>query len=206
VISQDAWPKIIDAPVTLIFSLGQGGYCNPFCILRQLKIHLWLTTTYRWCDFPGRMTKNCWCSIDAHFHDGAWRVLQSVLPSKAAKNCGMTEYNQFAVWFPRTHDQKLLTLCWCWFSRWVRDCVVVILRKKAANTWILHNNERINFELPDLYDLQLLTLPWCSFFHGCIYHMQSFYLVQSIIHIVMAAFLAFLFTFLLITTLFFNNT
>jgi len=26
VISQDAWPKIIDAPLTLIFMMGHGGY------------------------------------------------------------------------------------------------------------------------------------------------------------------------------------
>ena len=36
--------------------------------------------------------------------------------------------------------------------------------------------------------------------------MQSFNLAQSIIHIVLAAFLLFSFTFFLITTLFFNNT
>jgi len=36
--------------------------------------------------------------------------------------------------------------------------------------------------------------------------MQLFNLAQSIIHIVLAAFLVFLFTFFFITTLFFNNT
>jgi len=36
--------------------------------------------------------------------------------------------------------------------------------------------------------------------------MQSFNLAHSIIHIVLAAFLAVLLTFFLITTLFFNNT
>jgi len=56
------------------------------------------------------------------------------------------------------------------------------------------------------HDQQSLILRWCSFCHGCIRNMQSFNLAQSIIHIVLAAFLAFLFTFCLITTLFFNNT
>ena len=32
VISQDAWPKIVDAPLTLIFMMGQGGYCDLFCL------------------------------------------------------------------------------------------------------------------------------------------------------------------------------
>jgi len=32
VISQDSWPKIIDAPFTLIILMGQGGQCNLFCL------------------------------------------------------------------------------------------------------------------------------------------------------------------------------
>ena len=150
--------KIVDAPLTLIFMMEQGGYCNLFCLWRQPLITLWLTTTYRRREFPGYMTKNRWHSIHAHCHDGAGRVLQSVLPIKAAKNSCMTDYNLSEVWSPRTHDQKLL---------------------------MLH---------------------WRSFCHGCIRNMQSFNFAQSIIHIVLADFLEFLFTFFLITTLFFNNT
>jgi len=67
VISEDAWPQIVDAPLTLIFIMGQVGYCNLFCLWRQPKIPLWLMTTYVRCDFPGRMTKNRWRSVDAHF-------------------------------------------------------------------------------------------------------------------------------------------
>jgi hypothetical protein len=52
-----------------------------------------VTTTYWRCDFAGSNTKNCWRSVDAHFHDGAGRVLLSVLPIKAAKNSIMTDYN-----------------------------------------------------------------------------------------------------------------
>jgi len=29
-ITQETWPMIVDAPVTLIFKMMQGGYCNPF--------------------------------------------------------------------------------------------------------------------------------------------------------------------------------
>jgi len=80
------------------------------------------------------------------------------------------------------------------------------LQIKAANTSITYNHHQLNFQLPNLHDLQLLTLHWRSFCHGCIYNKQSFDLVQCIIQIVLAAFLAFSFTFSLITTLFFNNT
>jgi hypothetical protein len=90
-ISQYAWTKIVDSLLTLIFMKGHGGYCTVFCLERKPKIPLWLTTTYRRCDFPGRMAKNRWCSVDAHFHDGAGRVLLTVLPTKAARNSFMTD-------------------------------------------------------------------------------------------------------------------
>jgi len=31
VISPDTWPKIVDAPLTLIFMMGHGGFCCLFC-------------------------------------------------------------------------------------------------------------------------------------------------------------------------------
>jgi len=158
VISQDAWPKIVDAPMTLISMMGHGGYCNLCCLKRQPKIPLWLITPFRRSHFPRHMTKNCWHSVDAHFHYGAGRVLLCVLRIKAAKNCFMTEYNLSEVWFPRTHEQKSL------------------------------------------------NLRWRSFCHGCSHTMQSFILAQSMIHLVLATFLAFSYTFFLITTLSFNNT
>jgi len=120
------------------------------------------------------MTKDRWRSIDGHFQDGAGRVLQSVLPIKEAKKSDMTDCNLLAVWFPRTHDQKLLWLCWSSLSRLGRERFVLILPIKVANTCIMYNNGRINFKWPDLYDLQLLMLGWCSFSHGCINNMQSF--------------------------------
>jgi len=67
VISPDAWPKIVDAPLTFIFMMGQGGYCSLFSLERQPKKFLSLNTTYRRCYFPGRMTNNRWRSVDAHF-------------------------------------------------------------------------------------------------------------------------------------------
>jgi hypothetical protein len=37
---QDSRPTIVDAPLTLLFTMGQGGYCNPFCIQRRAIIFL----------------------------------------------------------------------------------------------------------------------------------------------------------------------
>ena len=137
-ITHDTWPTIVDTPLTHIFMMGQGGYCNLFCIKWQPKIPLWLTTAYRRCDFPGLMTKNRWCSVDAHFHDGAGRVLQSVLPIKAAKNSFLADYNLLEVWFPRTHDHKLLTLRWRSFSWTGRECMGICFAYKGSQNFLYY--------------------------------------------------------------------
>jgi len=105
----------------LIFMMGHGGYCNQCCLSRKPQIRLWLNTPYRRWHFPGRMTKNRWGSIDAHFHDRAGRVLLSDLPIKAARNSFITDYNLSEVWFPRTDDPKTLPLRWRSFSWWGRE-------------------------------------------------------------------------------------
>jgi len=131
-ITHHTWPTIVDAPLTLIFMIGQGGYCTLLCLWRQPKISLWLSTTYRRCDFPRCMTKNHWPSVDAHFDDGAGRVLLSILPIKASKNTFMTKYDLSEVWFPRTHDQKSLTLRWRSFSWWGREGIAICFAYKGS--------------------------------------------------------------------------
>jgi len=58
--------------------------------------------------------------------------LQSVLPTKAAKNTSMTDYNLWEVWFPRTHDQKSLTLRWRSFSWWGREGTAICFAYKGS--------------------------------------------------------------------------
>jgi len=166
VISQDAWPKIVDAPLALIFMVGQGGYCTLFCLYRQPKFTLWLTTTYGRCDFPRSMTKNCWRSVDAHFHDGAGRVLQSVLPIKAGIIYFMTYYNLSEVWFPKMHDQKLLTLRWRSFSWWGREGIAICFAYKGRLKYVYDSVQPIRGVIsqdawPKIVDAPLmLILPW----------------------------------------------
>jgi len=85
-------------------------------------------------DYPWYTTNNWSRSIDAHFHDGAGRVLQSALTTKAPKNSFMTACNLSAVWLPRTHDLKLLTLCWRSFSRWGREGIAINFAYKGGQT------------------------------------------------------------------------
>ena len=135
-IAHDTWSSIVDAPLTLIFMMGQGGYCTLICLERKPKIPLWLATTYGRCDFPGRMTKNLWLTVEAHFQDGAGMVLQSVLPIKACKNYFMTYYNLSEVWFSKMHDQKSLTLCWRSFSWWGRESIAICFAYKCQQTYL----------------------------------------------------------------------
>jgi len=158
------------------------------------------------CDFPRCMTKNRWRSVDAHFHDGAGRVLQSVLQIKAGKNYFITYYNLSEVWFPKMHDQKSLTLHWRSFSSWGREGIAICFAYKGRQNTFMTEYDLSEVWFPRTHNQKLLTLHWRSFCHDCIHNMQSINLAQSIIHIVLAAFLVFPFTFFLITMLCFNNT
>jgi len=152
------------------------------------------------------MTPHRWRSVHAHFHDGAGRVLLSVLPIKAAKDPFITDYNLSEVWFPRTHDHKSLTLSWRSLSWWAAKVLQSVLPIKAAKNTCMSNDNLSEVWFPSTHHEKSLTLRWRSFYHGCIHNMQSLNLAQFIIDVVLAAFLAFSYTFILITTLFFNNT
>ena len=132
----------------------------------QPEIPLWLTTTYPRCEFPGQMPKNCWHSVDAHFHDGAGRILLSVLPIKGAKNCFMTQYTLSEVSFPKTPDYQSLTLRWRSFSRWGREGIAVCFAYKGGQKflcdWIQPIGGVISQDAwPKIVDAPLsLILPW----------------------------------------------
>jgi len=149
------------------------------------------------------MTKNCWRSVDTHIHDGAGRVLQSVLLIKAANNSFMTDYNLSEVWFPRTHDQKSLTLIFMMGQGGYCN-LFCLWRLPIIPLWLSTTYRRCDF--PG----RMTKNRWCSIdahfamavsaiCNHLIWHSPSFTLF-------LAAFLVFLFTFFLITTLFFNNT
>jgi hypothetical protein len=146
------------------------------------------------------MTKNCWKSVDAHFQYGAGRVLLSVLPTKAAKNSIVTDYDLSEVWLPSTHDHKSLTLCWRSFWWWGREGVAIYFAYNGGQEflcdWLPPIGGVISQDAwPKIVDA-LLTLILAWLYPQC----AIIYLAQSIIHFVWAAFLAFSFTFFLITT------
>jgi len=133
VIYSDGRPTIVDTPLTLISKMWQGAFHFHFCLSRQPILRVCLYTTCRHSNYPRCTTNNRWCSVDAHFCDGAGMVLQPVLPIRAAKNSFMTDCNVSAVLWPRMHDQTLLTLPRGSFSGWGRQSVDIIF----DNIWRL---------------------------------------------------------------------
>jgi len=125
VINRDGRPTIIDTPLTLIFKMRQGAFHFLFGLSRQPILRLWLYTTCHSSDYPRYMTNNLWHSIDAHCHDGARRVLQSVSPIKVAENSFMTNCHLFVVWLPMTYDQKPFALCRRSSSRGSREGIAI---------------------------------------------------------------------------------
>jgi len=136
VINHDGRATMVDTLLTRILQMGQEAFHFHFCIYRQPLISLWQCATSRHANYPWYLTNNRWRSVDAHFHDGAGRVLHSVLPRKDAKNSLMTGYNQWEMWFPRTHDQKSLTLRWRSFSWWGREGIAICFAYKGSQKWL----------------------------------------------------------------------
>jgi len=117
-VTQDTWPTIVDAPLTLIVKIGMGRYRHLFCLYRQRTIPSRLSATYRRCDYPGYMTKNLWCSVDTHFQDEAGSASESFLTITAPNASIMYNYDQINFVLPDLHDLILLTLHWRSFCPW----------------------------------------------------------------------------------------
>ena len=129
----------------------------------QPKIPLWLTTTYGRCDFPRCMTKNHWLSVDAHFHDGAGRVLLSVLPIKAGRKTFMTNYDLSEVRFPRTHDENRWRSVDAHFHDWAGRVLQSVLPMKAGKHYFMTYYNLSEVWYPKMHDHKSLTLCWRSF-------------------------------------------
>jgi len=80
-----------------------------------------------------------------------------------------------------------------------------LLLIKATNSSIMTIYILSPTGLPKIHNQESSMIGWCDLCHGCICTLPSFDLAYSIIHIDLAAFLPFSFTFFLLTTLFFNN-
>jgi hypothetical protein len=83
-INHPARPKIVDAPLTLIFRMGQGA-CLFFFWVRKRPIHpLWTFASNHHLDYSWCKTKNHWRAVDYHVQNGATSVSLLCLGINAA--------------------------------------------------------------------------------------------------------------------------
>jgi len=73
--------------------------------------------------YGGCETRNTWGSIEAHFRNGAGRVLVSHVHIKMANTSFMTVCNLSPISLPKMEDYELLMLPWPTFAGWHRDLV-----------------------------------------------------------------------------------
>jgi len=93
-ITQDARPKIIDTPLTLIFRMGQTVCCFCFCHSRQPIPYVWMAATNRHFGYPRCTAKNRWRSVDAHFQNGVVTLPLAILSIKAANTLVLHNSNE----------------------------------------------------------------------------------------------------------------
>jgi len=122
-----------------IFTMGHGGYCNLFLPIQAAEKFL-----YDWIHPIGgviakRLTKNVDAPLMLIFMIGQGGYC-ICFAYKAAKNSFMTDYNLLEVWFPRTHDQKSLTLRWRSFAWWagrvLLSCFCLWWRLEVLWDWL----------------------------------------------------------------------
>jgi len=99
----------------------------------------------------------------------------------------------------KIHDPELLTLHWHSFSWWGRERFTFSFAYTGSQYFVYDNLQPIAPQItedtwPRIFDAPLTLI------------MPGVYPQYAIIHVELAAFLVFSFTFFLITTLFFNDT
>jgi len=68
-----------------------------------------MSTTNCHLDYPCCKARNCWCSIDAHFQNGAVTILLSMLSIRAASSLDNHNSNQSSFQWPHFDDQRSVT-------------------------------------------------------------------------------------------------
>ena len=87
-------PKIVDAPLTLIFKIGQGACSLLFGLEWRPILSICIKMAMSLINYRTYMTKNHWLTVDAQFQNRAGCVLLAPLPIKAACTSLMNVYDQ----------------------------------------------------------------------------------------------------------------
>jgi len=98
--TKDGTRKFVDALLTPIIQLGQGGYRYLFFLYWWAIIPILLSATYHWSDLSGWHTNTHWGSGDAHIQNWVESLSLSVLPSWAASTSIMYNHDQISFSLP----------------------------------------------------------------------------------------------------------
>jgi len=130
-IFQDAWPKLVDAPLTLIFRSQQQSCPNTFCLERWPIVRLWIHIATQPLHFLWCKAKGCWRSVDAHFQNMEEMLSRRVWPRKAANSAIMAYCHRAAVWNFDDAMSKIvdspLTLHWCSFFGYGNEHIIFLI-------------------------------------------------------------------------------
>jgi len=115
----DARPKIIEAPLTLIFRMWQRYDCWPFCPYQRPVLPSLLNAVVQPSHYPRCKTRNRWRSVDKHSSHGATSMSPAVWHLKPANNSSLDWCDNATLWLLKRSDynrgrcvEAPLTLRW----------------------------------------------------------------------------------------------
>jgi len=133
--------------------MGQGVCRYLFCLKRMATLPLCVITSKSRFYYPTYQTKNCWCSVDGHFHDGTRSVSLSFLRIKVVNAVVMYKHYKITSRLPDQQDLTSFPICWRSFSRWGREHVAILFAYKGWQHFHYVNS------LPNLIFITRLTWP-----------------------------------------------
>ena len=116
----------------LLWNLYYSCYMLYFSLERQSVVLLSAHVSAQCLDYWICKTKNCWYSVDAHFHDGVMQMPGSVLDEKGTRTSYMNYCHNPTVILAKMQDQQLVTLYWRSFSGCGRKCVAGVFAWKGS--------------------------------------------------------------------------
>ena len=116
----------------LLWNLYLSFYLLYFSLERRSVVLLWAYVSAQCLDYPLCKTKNCWPSIDAHFHNGVTHMSCSVSDGKAARTSYMSYCHNATLIWATMEDQQSGTLHWHSFPGWGRECVATVFAPNGS--------------------------------------------------------------------------
>jgi len=147
--------NIVDAPVILIFRMGQRACHLPFPVYHRPRHSLWsyMTTQHLACLMC--KTKNHWPSVDAHLYDGAISMPWAIGAIMLTNTFTLEWHDNAALWLSNVKDWKSLLLYCPLFSEWGNN-------KQPSYTLSLYA----------LYRIRVIDIQYCVSNH-CSLHPES---------------------------------